>query len=125
MFQKAREHTTNEALGALSRALVQLLRHEAGRGPTQAKTYWAGDDCVVVIFGGGFTTAEQTLWGRGRGETAREYRLAIQDAIREEMCAEVGRRLERRVVASMSAFHHEPDLMAEIFVLESEGPPGS
>lgn len=100
---------------------MQLLRQEAGRGPTEAKTHWAGDDIVLVMFGGGFTTAERTLWSQGRHETAREYRLAIQDSLRSRMCAEVERHLGRRVVASMSAFHHEPDLMAEIFVLEPVG----
>jgi uncharacterized protein YbcI len=118
IVQKSGEGATHEVLGELSRALVQLLRHEAGRGPTQAKTHWAGDDLVVVMFGGGYTTAERTLWSQGRHETTREYRLAIQDALRGQMCEEVERRLGRRVVASMSAFHHEPDLIAEIFVLE-------
>jgi uncharacterized protein YbcI len=117
VFQEASERTSNEALGALSRSLVQVLRHDAGRGPTQAKSHWAGGDAVMVLFGGGFTRAEQTLWSKGRHEAAREYRNAIQDAVRERMCAEVERHLGRRVVASMSAFHHEPDLIAEIFVL--------
>ena len=105
-------------LGALSRQLVQLLHRRAGRGPTRAKSYWAGADLLVVVLGEGFTDVETTLFERGRAETALTYRHAVLAALEAEMSAEVERLTSRRVVATMSCAHHDPDLMVEIFVLE-------
>jgi len=44
-------------LAELSRRLVQVLRREVGRGPTQAKSFWAGDDLLVTLFGDVFLRA--------------------------------------------------------------------
>jgi hypothetical protein len=98
--------------------LVRLLRERGGRGPTRAKTYWAGDDTLVVLFGDCFTRAEKTLWAAGAEDTATRYRSTVQDVLAVEMRAEVERALERKVLATMGCAHHEPDLMAQIFVLE-------
>jgi uncharacterized protein YbcI len=105
-------------LGQLSASLVRLLRERGGRGPTRAKTYWAGDDTLVVLFGDCFTQAEKTLWAAGAEDTASRYRSTVQDVLAVEMRAEVERSLARKVLATMGCAHHEPDLMAQIFVLE-------
>jgi hypothetical protein len=97
---------------------VQLLHRKAGRGPTRAKSYWAGEDVLVVVLGEGFTDVETTLVERGRAETALAYRHAVQAALEGDMSAEVERLTSRRVVATMSCAHHDPDLLVEIFVLE-------
>jgi hypothetical protein len=62
------------SLAPLSRGLVQLFRLRAGRGATQAKSFWAGDDALLVLFEGGYTKAEKTLWDQGRLDTAAAYR---------------------------------------------------
>jgi uncharacterized protein YbcI len=105
-------------LGALSRRMVQLLHQRTGRGPTQAKSYWAGDDIVVVVLGDGFTDVERTLSEKGRGRLALAYRTAVQETLEDEMRAEVERLTGRRVVAAMSSVNQDPDLILEIFVLE-------
>jgi uncharacterized protein YbcI len=105
-------------LGTLSRRLVQLLHQRAGRGPTQAKSYWAGDDILLVVLGDGFTDIERTLSERGHGRLALDYRSAIQEALEAEMRAEVEKLTMRRVVAAMSSLHKDPDLIVEVFMLE-------
>jgi uncharacterized protein YbcI len=105
-------------LGALSRRMVQLLHQRTGRGPTQAKSYWAGDDILLVVLGGGFTAVERTLSEKGRGRLALAYRTAVQETLEDEMRAEVERLTGRRVVAAMNAVNRDPDLILEIFVLE-------
>jgi uncharacterized protein YbcI len=105
-------------LGALSRRIVQLHHRRAGRGPTQAKSYWAGDDILMVVLGDGFTEVERTLSDNGHGPLALAYRSAIQDALEDEMRAEVERLTARRVVAAMSSLHRDPDLIIQIFMLE-------
>jgi hypothetical protein len=113
------EHT--HPLGALSRGLVQLFRHRAGRGPTQAKSFWAGEDAVLVLFGGGYTKAEKTLWDQGRPDTAVAYRQAVIDALQDDMRAVVESSVERTVTAVLAAAHHDPDVMAAVFLLEPLG----
>jgi hypothetical protein len=113
------------SLAPLSRGLVQLFRHRAGRGPTQAKSFWAGEDAVLVLFGGGYTKAEKTLWDHGRPDTAMNYRHAVLEALENDMRAVVEATLERGVEAVMAAAHHDPDVMAAIFLLEPLGGSGS
>src|SRR5215217_109176 len=106
------------SLAPLSRGLVQLLRHRAGRGPTEAKSFWAGDDAVLVLFGGGFTRAEKTLSDHGRAHTALAYRHCVQEALEDAMGREVEAVTGRQVQAVLSCARQEPDVMAEIFLLE-------
>jgi uncharacterized protein YbcI len=108
-------------LAELSRRLVQVLRREVGRGPTQAKSFWAGDDLLVTLFGDVFLRAEKTLLTHGQEDVAMAYRGAIQHALRQELRAEVERVVGRNVVAAMGCAHHDPDLMAELFVFEPQG----
>ena len=113
------------SLAALSRGLVQLFRHRAGRGPTQAKAFWAGDDALLVLFGGGYTKAEKTLWDQGRPDTAVAYRHAVLDALEDEMREVVEEAVGREVAAVLATAHHDPDVMAAVFLLESLGGSGS
>ena len=113
------------SLAALSRGLVQLFRHRAGRGPTQAKAFWAGGDALLVIFGGGYTKAEQTLWDQGRPDAAVAYRQAVFDALEDDMRAVVQTSVERTVDAVLVSAHHDPDVMAAVFLLEPLGGSGS
>ena len=112
---------SSEALGKLSRDFVQLLRQRVGRGPSEVKSEWAGNDALVVLFGNGFTTAERTLWNHGRSKTARSYRQAVMEALEPEFRAMVEQQTGRGVVALLSCTHHEPDVMAAVFLLEPLG----
>src|SRR5262245_54286488 len=114
-----------QSLAPLSRGLVQLFRQRAGRGPTQAKSFWAGDDTLLVLFGGGYTRAEKTLWDQGRPDTAVAYRRAVLDALEDDMRNVVETSVGRTVVAVLVSAHHDPDVMAAIFVLEPLGGSGS
>jgi len=113
------------SLAPLSRGLVQLFRHRAGRGPTEAKSFWAGDDALLVLFGGGYTKAEQTLWDQGRPDTAVAYRQAVFDALEDDMRVVVETSVGRPVIAVLAAAHHDPDVMAAVFLLEPLGGSGS
>ena len=108
-----------ELLAEISRRIVRLMAERAGKGPTEAKPFWAGDDALLVLLGGGFTRGEQTLRSRGLGAEVDDYRRAMQEALETDMRAAVEETVGRRVVAFMSATHNEPDLNAELFILES------
>jgi len=109
------------SLAAMSRGLVQVLRQRAGRGPTQAKSYWAGSDALLVLFGGGYTKAEKTLWSQGRVDTAVSYRRAVFGALEDDVREVVEESVGRVVTAVLASAHHDPDVMAAVFLLESLG----
>jgi len=79
-----------ELLAAISNAMVRLRKEHAGKGPTEAKTYWAGDDMLIVLMGGGYTAAEETLYQEGRGDTVRHSRQAFQDVLEGRMREIIG-----------------------------------
>jgi hypothetical protein len=72
---------------------------------------------MVVLFGDCFTQAEKTLWAAGATQAAERYRKTVQDVLAKDMRAEVEGSLDRSVIAMMGCVHHDPDLMAQIFVL--------
>ena len=100
---------------------MQLLRHRAGRGPDQVRSFWAGDDVILALFEGGYTKAEQTLWAQGRPDTSLAYRHAVLDAVDAELRQIVEDSVDRRVRVILSSAHHEPDVMAIVFLLEPAG----
>ena len=74
-----------ELLAAISNQLVRLLRDATGRGPTQCKTFWAGDEMILVQIKGGYSAAEHTLAEAGHEDEVHSSRRALQDSIEDEM----------------------------------------
>lgn len=109
-----------ELLKDISNALVALQKEFGGRGPQKCATHWAGTDALLVLMGGGYTRAEETVFQSGRGNAVRDSRHAFQDAMRERMVETVQRLTGRTVAAFMSASHQSPDLIVELFVFEPE-----
>jgi uncharacterized protein YbcI len=105
---------------AISNTIVKLVRENTGRGPTKARTS-IRDNVVVVMLEQTLTKGEQNLVSKGREDKVLEIRHEFQEAMREDCMAQVGELTGRTVLAFMSANHIEPDLGAEIFVLD--GPP--
>jgi uncharacterized protein YbcI len=105
---------------AISNAVVGLLREYTGRGPTKARTT-IRDNVVLVLLEQTLTKGEQVLVDKGRGDRVLALRREYQEAMRDEGSARVAALTGRKVVAMMSANHLNPDLGAEIFVLD--GPP--
>jgi uncharacterized protein YbcI len=98
--------------------MVQLHKEFYGRGPEKAKTYYNGD-LVVVLMRGGFTRVEETLLREGRGASVIQQRADFQDVMLTRFTEVIEEETQRKVVAMMSGSHQHPDLLAEVFVLES------
>lgn len=111
-----------QLLVALSDGMVELFRDFLGKGPERCKTYWAGSDTLLIMLDGGYTVAERTLFEAGRGAAVRESRMALQQILASRMKDTVEQLTGRNVVAFLSASHQDPDLSAEIFVLEPHEP---
>jgi uncharacterized protein YbcI len=114
------ENARGTMLANISRRTVMLYKEFYGKGPTRARTYYQ-DDTVLVLLRGGFTRVEETLMREGRMGAVRDQRDAFQAAMHDSFVAIVEQEVGRKVIAFMSTTHQDPDLNAEVFVLEPAG----
>jgi uncharacterized protein YbcI len=105
---------------AISNAIVRLLREYTGRGPTKSRTT-IRDNVILVMLEQTLTKGEESLVRKGRVDKVIEIRHEFQEAMREECMAKVAELTGRTITAMLSANHVNPDIGAEIFVLD--GPP--
>jgi uncharacterized protein YbcI len=102
---------------AISNAVVALLREHVGKGPTKARTIHS-DTFVLCVLEDTMTKAEQSLAKRGKEDHVLGMRHAFQETMQQEMTEAVEALTGRKVVAFMSANHLDPDVGAEVFVLD-------
>jgi uncharacterized protein YbcI len=102
---------------AISNAVVGLLGKYVGRGPTRARTIHSGN-YVLCVLEDTMTKAERSLAAGGHEEFVLQARHALQNTMQEDLTAAVEALTHRRVAAFMSVNHIEPDLAAEVFVLD-------
>jgi uncharacterized protein YbcI len=109
-------HRSQTPAAQISTGTVQVLHEYTGRGPTKAKTA-INEDTVTVLMADALTHAERRLVENGYTDTVLRTRAQFQQAMRADLVALVEQKLERDVVAFMSANHLDPDLAIEVFVL--------
>jgi uncharacterized protein YbcI len=101
----------------VSNMLVSLLKRHTGRGPVKARTT-LGPDTILCILQDALTQAEKTLVESGRENLVLTARKDFQMIMREEASSHVERLTGRRVLNFMSDSTVDPDMSAEVFVLE-------
>jgi uncharacterized protein YbcI len=104
----------------LSNEMVRLYKDLFGRGPSTARTHFAGPDCVIVTLEQSLTPAEQSMVELGELQRLRDMRLFFQYAREQDFRASVEQIVGRRVRAFISGMDVEQDVAAEIFYLEPE-----
>jgi uncharacterized protein YbcI len=115
-MEEQRQRTSPSA--QISTAAVQLLHEYTGRGPTKARTM-INDGVVIILLAHTLTKGERKLADTGKAERVLQLRHDFQGAMRDDLVAMVEGKLGRKVIAFMSQNHIDPDLAAEVFVLES------
>lgn len=123
------EHVSDErrpaVLADVSNAMVRVFKEQLGRGPTTARTHWAGPDVLVCVLEDTLTPAERRLVDFGEHQRVRESRLFFQYATVAEFCEPVERITGRTVRAFHSSVDSEVDGQSvEVFVLYPEGAEG-
>jgi uncharacterized protein YbcI len=108
-----------EQAAAISNLVVRLTSEYTGRGPTKARTH-IDDDLITVILRETLTKGERSLVRDGKEDVVRRTRFAYQQTMGEELVAGVEEVTGRKVLAFMSANHMQPDVAAEIFLLEDD-----
>jgi uncharacterized protein YbcI len=104
----------------VSNTIVALLKRNTGRGPVKAKTT-LGSDTVLCILQDTLTQGEKTLVEAGHAGRVLSTRHDFQNIMRDEICAAVERLTGRRVISFLSDNGIDPDISAEVFVLEPRG----
>jgi uncharacterized protein YbcI len=113
--------TPGELNASISNGIVKLMSEYVGRGPTKARTIHDGK-IVVCVLEDTMTKAERSLATAGEEDYVIRMRYAIQQVMRIDLTSVVEDCTDRKVVAFMSANHIEPDLAAELFVLDEALP---
>lgn len=110
-------------LAAVSNAMVRLHKEQFGRGPTSARSNFAGPDTLVCVLHEALLPAELKLVKMGNEERVRESRLAFQVGAADEFIKAVEMIVGRTVSAFASAIDVEHDVVFEnfFFVPEASG----
>src|SRR5215218_8973486 len=106
------------ARAEISREMVRLYKELFGRGPTKARTEFAGPDTVICTLENTFTPAERSLVEMGEHQRLRDTRMYFQAATSDRFREVVERVLGRKVRAFISGVDAGNDVCAEIFYLE-------
>jgi uncharacterized protein YbcI len=102
-------------LAEISREMVRLYKEQFGRGPTKAKTNFAGPDIVVCTLEDSFTPAERKLAQMGEHQRLRDTRLYFQHATEDSFRSVIEKILGRRVRAFNSSVDTDTDVSVEVF----------
>jgi uncharacterized protein YbcI len=107
-------------LGALSTALVRLHKEQFGRGPTQARTEYAGRDALLCVLESALLPAERAMVEVGEDQRVREQRVFLQAATADLFVGAVEEITGRKVRAFSSAVDPAAEVVFEVFALEPE-----
>lgn len=105
----------------ISREMVRLYKEQFGRGPTKARTEFAGPDIVICTLEHSLTPAEQSLVEMGEHQRLRDTRMYFQHATEERFRDVIERITGRPVRAFVSGIDTCVDVSSEVFHLGQEG----
>ena len=121
---QAQRVTDDERRGLLmveiSNAMVRLYKELFGRGPTKARTSYAGPDLLVSTLENSLTRIERTMADAGEHERLRNLRVHFQYLREDDFVDSVERITGRKVRAFVSGIDTKNDVSSELFYLEPE-----
>jgi uncharacterized protein YbcI len=106
-------------LAEISREMVRLYKSQFGRGPTRARSDFAGPDLIICTLEDSLTPAEKRMAEMGDHQRLRDLRLYFQHATEEQFCEIIERVLGREVRAFISGMDTDKDVAAELFYLKN------
>jgi uncharacterized protein YbcI len=102
---------------AVGNAITRLHRDYYGRGATTTRTIYQRNH-IVSFLEDIYTPVERTLIDAGSQEDVKRTRQAFQMTMRQRFSEAVEEITGRKVIQFMSQVSFDPDMAAEIFVLE-------
>jgi uncharacterized protein YbcI len=106
-------------LAEVSSAMIRLHKEQFGRGPTRARTYFAGSDAMTCVLEEALLPAELKMIEVGEHARVRDSRVAFQVATADDFIREVEGILDRKVRAFGSAVDTASNVVFENFVFEA------
>jgi uncharacterized protein YbcI len=110
--------TGGELNAAITSALVGIHTEHLGRGPRSASTFHYGH-VLVTLMHDVLTRAEKSLTRTGQVDAVRHIRHLFQDTIEADLRGAVERLTGRKVLAFISGNYIDPDIAAEVFILDA------
>jgi uncharacterized protein YbcI len=105
-------------LAAVSNAMVALHKEQFGRGPTKARSNFAGSDTLVCVLENALHAAENAMVEMGQQQRVSETRLFLQDATRDRFISVIEEIVQRKVRAFTSGTDPRVGIVYEIFTFE-------
>jgi uncharacterized protein YbcI len=112
------EERTGLMMVELSNAMVRLYKELFGRGPTKARSSFAGPDLIVSTLECSLTRIERLMVDAGEHERLRDLRMHFQSLNEEQFVGTVEQITGRKVRAFVSGIDPKRDVSAELFYLE-------
>ncbi len=106
-------------LAAVSNALVALHKEQFGRGPTTARSHFAGPDVLVTVLEDVLLPAERKLIALGDQQRVREQRAAFQAVTANDFVVAIERIVSRKVRAFASGIDADNNVVFETFYFVS------
>ncbi|HEX3434978.1 MAG TPA: Na-translocating system protein MpsC family protein [Solirubrobacteraceae bacterium] len=104
-------------LSMLSNQMVRIYKEKFGRGPTRARSSFAGPNTVVCLLENTFTPAEKNLQSMGEHQRLRDMRMFFQYTSAGDFTNAVEQTLGRRVESFISGIDTNTDVACEVFTL--------
>ena len=108
-----------ELNAAITSALVGIHTEHLGRGPRSASTFHYGH-VLVTLMHDVLTPAEKSLIRNNQGEAVHHIRHLFQETMEADFREAVERLTSRKVLAFISGNHLDPDIAAEVFILDAQ-----
>ena len=102
----------------ISNSMVRLYKDLFGRGPTKARTDYAGPDLLVSTLENSLTRIERTMVAAGEHERVRDLRMHFQYLGEDDFVGRVEQITGRKVRAFVSGMDTKQDVSTELFYLE-------
>src|SRR3954454_10700758 len=116
---QAEERREAGPLVAVSNAMVALHKEQFGRGPTKARSYFAGADTLVCVLEDVLLPAERKMVELGDDQRVRESRTAFHATTAEPATA-VEQIVNRKVRAFASSVDPHANVVYENFSFEPD-----
>lgn len=107
-----------ELNAAMTSAIVGIQNQYLGRGPKTASTFHYSN-VVLTLMHDVLSPADKAVAESNHGDAIVSIRHLYQEAMQADFTKAVERLTERKVIAFISGNHIDPDIAAEIFILDT------
>lgn len=122
-MEHAEQLTGGRLAAALAKVVVNIHNQYLGRGPSKGQAFFR-DRVIVVVMEEMLTKAERSLARAGSTEPVLAMRREFQRTMEADLIDAVENLTGCKVIAFMSDSHIDPDMAAELFVLDRPVPNG-